>query len=173
MVSAALKLAREKCKDWHHGQQRKYTGEPYYVHPFEVAHILKERGLGEDLQIAALLHDTIEDCGVTKEEITILFGGRVADLVDMVTDVSKPEDGNRKVRKELDKNHLAKADADGQTIKLADLISNSSSIVKHDTNFAKVYMAEKKALLSVLTKGDKVLYERANNILNDYFLGKK
>ena len=169
MTSPALALAQQKCKEWHEGQLRKYTGEPYHVHPFEVAHIIKDHGLGEDLQVAALLHDTIEDCDVNKSEIASLFGNRVANLIDMVTDVSKPEDGNRKARKQLDKEHLAGADADGQSIKLADLISNTSSIVKYDPDFAKVYMAEKLDLLTVLTKGDKELYRRANTLLNEYY----
>jgi (p)ppGpp synthase/HD superfamily hydrolase len=172
MTNSLLNLAREKCKEWHKGQQRKYTGEPYHVHPFEVAHILKERGMSEDTQIAGLLHDTIEDCNVTKNQIAKLFGDRIADLVNMVTDVSTLTDGNRKIRKAIDRDHVAKADAEGQTIKLADLISNTRSIVEHDPGFAKVYMAEKKELLTVLTKGDKELYKRAKALLDQYYSSK-
>lgn len=76
----------------------------------------------------------------------------------------KPEDGNRKTRKEIDKNHLAKASELGQTIKLADLISNTSTITKYDPKFAKTYMQEKKELLEVLTKGNKGLYKRCVEI---------
>ena len=166
--SSAINRARTKCKEWHSGQLRKYTGEPYHVHPFEVAHILASIGASEEVQIAGLLHDVIEDCGVTKSQIAGLFGARVADLVDMVTDVSKPEDGNRATRKAMDRDHVAKADADGQTIKLADLISNSTSIVEHDPKFAKVYMAEKRELLTVLVRGDQMLYRRAQEIIRAY-----
>ena len=67
----------------------------------------------------------------------------MAELVDDLTDVSKPQDGNRATRKELDRQHTAKASPDAKTIKLADLISNSRSIMKDDPNFAKVYMKEK------------------------------
>ncbi len=170
-TSEKMRLAREMCKKWHHGQLRKYTHEPYHVHPFEVAQILASIGAGEDVQIAGLLHDVIEDCAVTKAEIAALFGDRVADLVDMVSDVSRPEDGNRKVRKAMDRDHLARADADGQTIKLADLISNSKSIAEHDPCFAKVYMAEIRDLLRVLTRGHAGLYDQASRIVADYVIG--
>ncbi len=167
-MSEKLLLAREMCKKWHDGQLRKYTHDPYHVHPFEVSEILSSVDANEKVQIAGLLHDVIEDCGVTREDIADLFGQRVADLVVMVTDISKPEDGNRAIRKALDKDHLAKADSDGQTVKLADLISNLPSIVEHDPGFAKVYMAEKKDLLQVLKRGNQILHERANLILADY-----
>ncbi len=167
-ASPLITLAQEKCKEWHQGQLRKYTHEPYHVHPFEVAKFLKDIGMPDEVLAAAYLHDVVEDCDVTEGEIIALFGDRVAELVMMVTDVSKPEDGNRKFRKNMDKDHLARADADGQSIKLADLISNSKSICEHDPGFARVYMREKKALLSVLTKGDKKLYMRALEIITQY-----
>lgn len=145
-------------------QVRKYTGEPYIVHPIDVANTLvfssKDVVKTEVIQ-AAFLHDVVEDTGITNETIRSLFGDQVADLVAEVTDVSKPEDGNRKTRKELDRQHLAKASRDGQNIKLADLISNTKSIAKYDPHFAKVYLKEKEALLEVLTKGDSYLYSLA------------
>lgn len=165
-----IKKAREMCRHWHRDQNRKYTGEPYYLHPYEVADILKEAGMSEEVQIAGLLHDTIEDCGILHSDISAMFGKRVADLVLMVTDVSKPEDGNRKSRKLLDLKHLAKADSDGQTIKLADLISNTSSIVQHDPGFAVIYMQEKRDLLNVLIDGDENLWFRAKAIVDHFFL---
>ncbi len=169
--SDVIARARTMCIEWHGDQRRKYTDAPYYIHPFEVARILASIRASEEVQIAGLLHDVIEDCGVTKEEIAAQFGTRVADLVDMVTDVSKPEDGNRATRKALDRDHVAKADADGQTIKLADLISNARSIVEHDPKFAKVYMAEKRDLLAVLVRGDATLYQRAQEIVHAYERG--
>lgn len=160
-----LGLAQRKCKEWHKGQQRKYTGDPYHVHPFEVAKILKDIGASDEVIAAGYLHDVIEDCNVNKYALIAEFGLRVADLVMMVTDVSKPEDGNRKRRKAMDRDHIAKADADGQTIKLADLISNTSSIVKYDPGFAKVYLGEKAELLEVMTKGNRELHSRASDFI--------
>jgi (p)ppGpp synthase/HD superfamily hydrolase len=164
MVEKALEFARKA----HKGQVRKYTGEPYVVHPIEVMGIV--RGVTDDpeMQAAALLHDVVEDCPVTIEDIEQSFGSRVAALVDDLTDVSKPEDGNRAVRKELDRQHTAKASPAAKTIKLADLISNSRSIIRFDPNFAKVFMKEKARLLEVLVEGDTELLDRATDIVASY-----
>ena len=141
-------------------QLRKYTMEPYIVHPREVASIVAQHG-GSDTQIAAAwLHDVVEDTGVTIEVIREEFGTEVADLVGWLTDVSRPEQGNRATRKAIDRAHSAMAPAEAQTVKLADLISNCTSIREHDENFAKTYFEEKRLLLEVLTKGNPVLYER-------------
>ena len=86
-----------------------------------------------------------------------------------LTDVSKPEDGNRATRKALDCEHLAQASNRGKTIKLADLIHNSESICQYDNGFAKVYMKEKAALLKVLVGGDEQLYQDAFNIVAEYY----
>lgn len=160
-----IELAKGMCIIWHGDQVRKYTGEPYYHHPFEVVRILERVGItDENTLAAAYLHDVVEDCGVTFTEIENWFNRRVAELVRMVTDVSKPEDGNRAVRKTMDKDHLAKADAAGQSIKLADLICNTCSITKYDQKFAKVYLAEKRELLKVLTRGDCELHAVASEL---------
>lgn len=148
------------------GQVRKYTNEPYIVHPFEVAMTVKQIGGTPEMVAAAFLHDTVEDTGVTMETIEREFGPEVAEIVFFLTDVSRPEHGNRAARKAMDRAHIAKADARAQTIKLADLISNCSSIVKYDPEFAKVYLEEKRLLLEVLTKGDKILLDRARKIVN-------
>ena len=67
----------------------------------------------------------------------------------MLTDISKPFDGNRKTRKEIDRRHLKFATPTAKTIKLADLIDNSKTIVKYDEKFAPVYMAEKSIIRSI------------------------
>ncbi|MDQ3266352.1 MAG: bifunctional (p)ppGpp synthetase/guanosine-3',5'-bis(diphosphate) 3'-pyrophosphohydrolase [Myxococcota bacterium] len=72
----------------HQGQLRK-SGEPYLVHPLEVAGILAELKLDEASIVTGLLHDTIEDTLATSEELTELFGPEVANLVDGVTKLSK------------------------------------------------------------------------------------
>jgi (p)ppGpp synthase/HD superfamily hydrolase len=110
---------------------------------------------------AAWLHDTVEDTGVTSELIRAEFGDEVATLVGWLTDVSRPDHGNRAARKAVDRAHTAAAPAQAQTIKLADLIANTRSIMEHDEAFARVYLAEKRALLEVMTKGDAALMARA------------
>jgi (p)ppGpp synthase/HD superfamily hydrolase len=143
------------------GQTRKYTGEPYVVHPIEVSNIVAEAGGTDAMVAAALLHDVLEDTKVTFDVLEAEFGLEVAELVLWLTDVSKPEDGNRSTRKALDRQHSAAAPAEAQTIKVADLISNTRSIVAHDPNFAKVYLEEKRMLLEVLTKADSTLLNQA------------
>jgi guanosine-3',5'-bis(diphosphate) 3'-pyrophosphohydrolase len=156
--------ARNFAANAHAGQVRKYTGEPYINHPIEVAHILAKAGFGGDVLIAALLHDVVEDCGISPDEIEREFGAEVRDLVLEVTDVSKPSDGNRAIRKELDRQHIAQASYGGKSIKLADLISNTGTIVERDPSFAKVYLREKRALLEVLSDGHPDLYAEAHRI---------
>ena len=149
----------------HEGQFRKYSGLPYIVHPIEVATIVQTVEHSEEMIAAALLHDVVEDTDYSFEDIAKEVSPEVADLVKGLTDVSNPEDGNRKVRKAIDKDHLAEQNAEVQTIKLADVISNSQDIKANDPKFAKVYIEEMKALLEVLTKGDNTLYAKAKEIV--------
>ena len=72
-----------------HGSQKRASGEPYISHPLQVADILAELKLDEDTIIAALLHDTLEDTAVTRNEIDDLFGADVGELVQGVTKLSK------------------------------------------------------------------------------------
>ena len=149
----------------HEGQFRKYSGMPYIVHPIEVATIIQTVEHSDEMIAAALLHDVVEDTDYSFEDIAKEVSQEVADLVKGLTDVSTPEDGNRAVRKAIDKDHLAEQNAEVQTIKLADVISNSKDIKANDPKFAKVYIEEMKALLKVLTKGDKTLYAKAEEIV--------
>ena len=147
------------------GQTRKYTFEPYIVHPAEVASIVATVPHTEAMIAAAWLHDTVEDTGVTIEVIRAEFGAEVAELVGWLTDVSRPEHGNRAHRKALDRAHSAMAPGEAQTVKLADLIANTRSIVAHDTAFAKTYLEEKRLLLAVMTKGDPTLMMEARHFI--------
>ncbi len=157
-IATALDFATEA----HRGQKRKYTGTEYITHPIAVAKILSSVEIcDEDMLIAALLHDVVEDTPITIEAVRAEFGPAVADLVGWLTDTSKPSDGNRAARKAIDRQHSAAAPAAAQTIKLADLIDNTLTIEAHDPGFAKVYREEKRLLLDVMTSGDPVLWEIA------------
>ena len=148
------------------GQLRKYTNEPYIVHPAEVARIVASvPGSTPDMVAAAWLHDVVEDTGCTYTDIHMAFGIDIATLVGWLTDVSRPEDGNRATRKAIDRAHTAEAPAEAQTIKLADLISNSRSIMEHDPTFAKTYLEEKRLLLEVMTRGDAGLMAEARKFI--------
>ena len=83
-----IKQAYEFAKTLHEGQFRQ-SGEPYIIHPLNVAYILASMHADKDTVIAGILHDTIEDTNTTKEEIEELFGTDVANLVDGVTKLAK------------------------------------------------------------------------------------
>lgn len=159
--------------------RRKYTGEPYIAHPAAVVELVRGVPHTEAMLAAAWLHDTVEDTPVTIVDIEHEFGAEVADLVESLTDVSRPQDGNRRVRKAIDREHTAQASAEAKTIKLADLIDNIRSILEYDPGFARVYLMEKVALLEVLQEGDntllamaqKIVVEKRNEVL-DFVRGK-
>jgi hypothetical protein len=137
---AAIPIVLDACAfatRMHAGQQRKYTGEPYVLHCLEVARMVAEIGGTTTMIAAALLHDVVED---TEASI---------------------EDGNRAVRKAMDREHLAQAPADMKTVKLADVISNTRSIVDHGDGFARTYLREIGALLEVLMEGHPELWQMA------------
>ena len=83
-----VKRAYEYADTLHKGQMRQ-SGEPYISHPLNVAYILAEMHADRDTICAGLLHDTLEDTKVTKEEIVENFNSDVANLVDVVTKMSK------------------------------------------------------------------------------------
>lgn len=69
----------------HHGDQKRHSGEPYIIHPLNVAYILAEVGLDEATICAALLHDVVEDTDVTDSDLRRDFGEEIADMVAGVT----------------------------------------------------------------------------------------
>lgn len=83
-----IKKAYEFAKEKHDGQKR-ISGEDYIIHPLNVAYILSEIHADSKTIAAALLHDTIEDCNVEKEQLEELFGLEVAKLVESITKINK------------------------------------------------------------------------------------
>ena len=152
----------------HADQKRKYHGAPYISHPLAVMEIVRSvPGHTEAMLAAAVLHDVVEDTQVVLGEITALFGNEVGMLVDHLTDRSVPSDGNRKVRKQLDREWLATAPAEAQTIKVADLIHNTADISQHAPGFWQVYKIEKQLLLDVLDLADTELWHRAHKQITE------
>ncbi len=84
IVSSAYGFAKEK-----HGRQVRKDGTPYILHPVEVALILANLGFDEDVVCGALLHDVIEDCNCTKEQLAEEFNPKIAELVDAVSAIDK------------------------------------------------------------------------------------
>src|SRR5665213_1386113 len=68
-----------------HGDQKRYSGDPYFVHTAEVAYLLAETGMDADTITAGLLHDVVEDAGIKSSTIAELFGADVLSLVEGVT----------------------------------------------------------------------------------------
>ncbi|MDD6272383.1 MAG: RelA/SpoT family protein [bacterium] len=83
-----IKKAYEYAKTLHNGQVRQ-SGEEYITHPLNVAYILAEMHADSDTICAGLLHDTLEDTNITKEDIAHDFNPQIASLVDGVTKLSK------------------------------------------------------------------------------------
>ena len=157
MLDKAVQFATKA----HGSQVRKYHGTPYISHPLAVAEIVKSVPHTEEMLMAAVLHDVVEDTPVTIDEIKQEFGDTVAEIVYFLTDISKPEDGNRAHRKQLDAEHNANGPAEAQTVKVADLIHNSSAIAAHDPRIWRTYKMEKLNTLNMLDKADETLKARA------------
>lgn len=161
------------------GHMRKYPeNTPYITHPAACVEIVRSSRLVTEHGRAAMwLHDVVEDVFMKHPDnprpraeglawVEQRHGTRVATLVGWLTDLEHPEGMNRADRKAANREHNAQADAEGQTLKLGDLIHNTFSITKYDKNFAVVYLAEKRLLLPLLTKGDRQLWKQAWELAN-------
>ncbi|WP_375490348.1 RelA/SpoT family protein, partial [uncultured Jatrophihabitans sp.] len=112
----------------HRGQLRK-SGDPYITHPLAVATILAELGMDTTTLIAALLHDTVEDTGITREDVSREFGETVAHLVDGVTKLDKVKYGTAAEAETIRKMVVAMAsDPRVLVIKLADRLHNMRTL---------------------------------------------
>lgn len=121
-IFAALRFA----DDAHSGQFRKGSRVPYLIHPLSVARILLDHGCSDELAVAALLHDTVEDTAVTTEEIRTIFGDSVARLVEFATEPEKLWTWER--RKEHTLELLASGEVPALLLCLADKLDNIRSI---------------------------------------------
>ena len=123
----AFQFAAEK----HAGQTRKASTIPYLAHLMGVASLTLEAGGDEDLAIAALLHDVVEDCGgaAMSKEVRRRFGSRVAKVVDGCTDADTYPKPPWRERKEKYLRHLETADADTRLVSGADKLNNVRSIL--------------------------------------------
>jgi (p)ppGpp synthase/HD superfamily hydrolase len=154
LVYEAMQFARQIHRD----QKRKYTNEPYSGHLAEVAGIVGAVTDNAEALATAWLHDTVEDQDVDLRIIAQRFGDKVAEGVEALSNV---ETGNRQEREAASRQRLHGAAPWIQTIKVADIISNSSAIAQHDPGYAPQYLAEKRAMLAVLDQADQRLIDIA------------
>ena len=114
-----------------HGSQKRASGDPYFSHPVEVAGLMTDLKLDQETIITALLHDTVEDTLATIDDIKLLFGAEVAQLVDGVTKLSKIEQmpENERAAENLRKFLLAMSeDLRVLLVKLADRLHNMRTL---------------------------------------------
>jgi GTP pyrophosphokinase len=114
----------------HADQERKGSGTPYIAHLLGVASIILEHGGDEDLAIAGLLHDAIEDVGIEQEAvIATRFGARVAGIVRACTDADTLPKPPWRARKEAYVAHLETVGRDVLLVSAADKLHNARAIV--------------------------------------------
>ena len=156
-----------------HGEQvRKYTNEPYWTHPLSVAKLVHQYA-SEYLAVeVALCHDLLEDTPCTEVQLlemlvgmnyTVFEAYQIVKSTVELTDVYTSERFpwlNRKARKLNEAIRLGGISDFAQNVKFADLIDNTSSIVKHDKGFAKVYLQEKEDILREMQGGQILIRQK-------------
>lgn len=118
----------ELAARWHEGQKRKHPFEliPYIAHPASVGFLLQKAGYGDEVVAAGILHDVIEDCGVTEEGLAMATNPRIAKLVQ---EVSEPDIEDWRQKKIAFVEKLSQASDDALAIKAADHLHNLQSIL--------------------------------------------
>ena len=127
---ALIRKAWAFCVSHHEGQMRA-SGEPYIIHPLEVAEVLAEMKLDATAIAAALLHDAVEDTPATSEQIATGFGDQVAHIVEGVTKIDKIQFANREDRQAENVRKMLLAmvtDIRVVLIKLADRLHNMRTL---------------------------------------------
>jgi GTP pyrophosphokinase len=125
-----IRKAWEFCVQHHKGQMRA-SGEPYIIHPLEVAEVLAEMKMDATAISAGLLHDSVEDTPATNEEIAAQFGDQVAHIVEGVTKIDKIQFANREDRQAENVRKMLLAmvsDVRVVLIKLADRLHNMRTL---------------------------------------------
>lgn len=170
METTKQKSIRDFVTRMHGNQKRKYTGEPYVSHVFEVGMMAQEHNIEFGLEIG-FLHDVIEDTECTVVQMldflinigysdsdALFITSCVDDLTDVFTKESYPK-FNREKRKKLEAARMGCIRFASQSVKYCDLIDNTKSICKHDPSFAKTYLSEKKDILKCMVFGNRDLFD--------------
>lgn len=155
-----LNEIKEYVKEKHAGQKRK-QGTPYYLHPYAVAEILKEKGYDEYYQATGLLHDTLEDTNATEEEILKLTNNEILKAVILLT-----KEKGYKMQNYYDRimnNEMAKM------VKLADRLHNLRESTMTNIIFKKKYIKDTKKWYLKMAEGtcfEQEINEALQNLMN-------
>jgi (p)ppGpp synthase/HD superfamily hydrolase len=180
-ILAAVTAFADKA---HGDQVRKYTPERYIEHPKRVMETCRQYTHDVAILSAALMHDVLEDTPVTAEEIRRFLSGimdeaaekRTVALVQELTDVYVTKNypkWNRRKRKAKEAERMEKTSPAAQSIKYADIMDNCDAIVYNDREFAGVFLNECRTLLKKMNLGNKELYQRAVQMVDNALLQLK
>jgi len=130
LYSELLHRAVEFAATKHEGQWRKHPHKniPYISHPVCVGLTLQRAGYADEVVAAGILHDVVEDCGVSPEAVADLFGERISYLVRQVSEPDRTVDWSE--RKRLYREVLEKADTDAVAVAAADHLHNIQSLIQ-------------------------------------------
>ncbi len=167
-----VKRAFDKAALWHAGQHRKYPGVeiPYLSHLAGVATILAKHGFDDDVVVAGILHDAIEDTVATAHDIAAEFGDEVAALVTFVT-----EEKNEpwEVRKSSYREAFVSKPWPVQAIAIADMIDNLVSIAVCASDYGDPWAQFKRGRDQVLAHydalGAKIRSLREHPLVEEFF----
>ena len=169
--------AFEFAKRMHSSQTRKASNIPYLAHLMGVASLVLEAGGDEDLAIAALLHDVVEDCGGAPmlKEVRRRFGKRVAEIVDGCTDAYVVPKPAWRERKESYIRRLKEETADTRLVSAADKLANIRSILSDyraigESVWSRFKGGREGTLWYYRTLRDEFLRSRPNRITTDFDL---
>lgn len=167
---SALEAARDLAERAHAGQERR-GGGPYIAHPLAVAEAVAEATQDEEVLCAALLHDVVEDSAVSLDDITRLFGRRVAGIVGELTDPPDWDDLDTLGRKACQREAFRDASTEAKIIKIADQWSNVADLALGTSGdtvaFLDGYLATSRAVVEVCRDAAPQLAERFDAAARD------
>ncbi|HYC87521.1 MAG TPA: HD domain-containing protein [Chryseosolibacter sp.] len=162
---------REFTTEAHGTQTRRYSRDPYIVHPMRVMTTCRNYSTDLSMLCAAILHDVLEDTPVTKSDLEnflrrLMPGPQaektlqlVVDLTDVYTRASFPA-LNRRARREKEAERLSHTHPDAQTVKYADILDNTD-VAANDPDFARTFLRECMVILDKMKDGHPQLRQRA------------
>lgn len=162
------RIALDYATQWHEGQQR-FSGAPYIVHPRRVGFMAKAYGFRQAMVCAAFLHDVVEDTAVTADDLTLVFGAEVADLVTELTTPKRGDGKSREDRFRAEYERLLGISVPAKLVKLCDVYDNISRLdaeaVGAPPQWVPNYVRLKARLLPTLEVTNQPVWETTRALL--------